>query len=150
MALILCVCMSIFSTWFYLKGSGIPEKSYLSEAIGFVEYVRSTGKYGNTTRFKFKDVNTHFVYHSIGGHVGSVQSFLSSTNEPVKILFNAEDSHSPPLDSNDYYTVYEIKAADKTIRSYSSVLHKYEDNAVLAGYMAVVFIGFSIYLWKLT
>jgi len=143
--LVLGAGLAIFSAWFYLKGSGIPEKSVLVEASGNIEYMAATGKHGTNLRFKLRQDDRHFAYYSNGGKVGAVESALCCTRESITILYNPSTPHSSLFDSAEYYPVYEIRIGGASIRSYMDVRESYQRNANLAGYMAVAFSAMAVF-----
>jgi hypothetical protein len=117
-----------------------PERSILEPVQGTVEWVKATGKHEDTIRFKFKEFDKYFVYHSTGRMTWLVKEKLDVPNSNIEILVDMSDSHSPPLDDHSYHTVYEVKSNNEDVRSYEQV-----KDAYLSDFKFVLWIGLGFF-----
>ncbi|MDD1782883.1 hypothetical protein LRP49_17045 [Enterovibrio sp. ZSDZ35] len=125
----------------------IPNPSHLTKLEGHIDWVKATGKYGHTIRFKFQEDDTHLVYHSIGGQISKVQRALAQRGALISVLYDQTDSHSPPFDQNEYHTIYELVQNGVTVRSHSALAERYAENSRLLGWMGLgvlICLGFLI------
>jgi hypothetical protein len=105
--------------------------------------VKATGKRGDVLRFKFQKDDTHLVYHSIGGQTSKTHSALDERDAYVSVLYDPADSHSPPFDEYEYYTIYGLVQNGVVVRSRDVMVEKYAANSRLAGWMGLGSLIFS-------
>jgi hypothetical protein len=142
--------VTLVSFYYYLIDPAIPYREQLEECRGHVEYVNDTGRHRSTVRFKLVEAKIHFVYHSVAGESEKVFSILNNLKDEITILYDSSESHSAPLvDSNQYYTVYEVRIGNQMIRSYDNVKNSYGENSKLAGYMSSAFFVLTILLYAM-
>jgi len=115
----------------------VPQRSDLAQLEGAIDWVKATGKRGDTLRFKFQLNDTHLVYHSIGGQTSKAHSALAQDNALISVLYDQTDSHSPPFDENEYHTIYELVQNGVTVRSHQVMVEKYAANSKLAGWLGL-------------
>jgi hypothetical protein len=127
---------------FSISGN-VPNRENLTKIEGNIDWVKATGKRGDTLRFKFQKNDTHLVYHSIGGQISKAHSALAQNGGLISILYDQTDSHSPPFDENSYHTIYELTLDGVTVRSHEVLVEKYAANSMLAGWMGLGCLFFS-------
>jgi len=121
---------------FCISGN-VPHRSNLTKIEGQIDWVKATGKRGDTIRFKFKESDIHLVYHSIGKQTSKVHSALAQRDALITILYDHAEPHRPPFDDNEYYTIYEIVQNGVIVRSHEVLVEKYAENSRLAGWMGL-------------
>ena len=135
---LVCALLGLGLVILFLVSGKVLPKSELTLLEGKIDWVKATGKNGDTLRFKFLNNETHLIYHSIGGQTSKTHSALASQGSAISVLYDLTDSHSPPFDENSYHTIYELIKNGETIRSYESMVEAYASNSRLAGWAGLV------------
>jgi hypothetical protein len=108
-----------------LVGGTAPERSRLVEAGGPLRGLEKvTGKGGGLSAIRFS-VETDprwFQYVAKAGRIADVWSALESADRStIGVLFDPAGAHSPVGDERSFYTVYELRAGERTVRPYAEV-----------------------------
>lgn len=74
--------------------NGVPSFDELKEVSGTLEWFKAKGKNRSTLRFKLKEHEEMFVYHSISGSISAVKSALIKEGTTLKVLYDPNDSNS--------------------------------------------------------
>jgi hypothetical protein len=120
-----------------------PARAVLERFKGTVEWVKETeaGRGEDSIRFKFKEFEKYFVYHSTEASL--VKEKLEIPNSNIEILVDMSDSHSPPLDEHSYHTVYEVVSDSANVRSYEQV-----KNAYMSDFKYILWIGLGLFVFS--
>ncbi|MBZ9613764.1 hypothetical protein [Rheinheimera maricola] len=140
---VICAIFGVGLLIFFSISGKVPNRSDLTKIEGQIDWVKATGKRGDTIRFKFKKNDKHLVYHSIGRQTSKVHSVLAERGALISVLYDQTDSHSPPFDENEYYTIYEVVQNGVTVRSHQDLVEKYAANSRLAGWVGLCSLIFS-------
>ncbi|QBG34847.1 hypothetical protein [Litorilituus sediminis] len=140
---IICAIFGVGLLVLFSISGKVPNRENLTKIEGNIDWVKATGKHGDTLRFKFQEDDTHLVYHSIGGKTSKTHSALAKRGAHISVLYDQTDSHSPPFDENEYHTIYELVQDGNIVRSHDVMVEKYAANSRLAGWMGLGSLIFS-------
>ncbi|GFD77122.1 hypothetical protein KUL113_65420 [Tenacibaculum sp. KUL113] len=116
---------------------GIPAYDQLEEVSGTLEWFETKGKNKGTFRFKLKEHEENFVYHSVAGSLSAVKSALNKENANLKILFDPNDSDSALWEFQTIHPVYQVVSDNQLVKSYRSTAAKYYSNDSLGFWLLI-------------
>ena len=117
--------------------NGIPAYDNLEEASGTLEWFETKGKNKDTFRFKLKEHEKKFVYHSVAGSLSAVESALKKENANLKILYDPNDSDSALWEFQTIHPVYQVVSDNQLVKSYRSTAAKYNANDSLGFWLLI-------------
>ncbi|MFY8274774.1 hypothetical protein AAEU32_11685 [Pseudoalteromonas sp. SSDWG2] len=117
--------------------NGIPSYDELREISGTLEWFETKGNNKDTFRFKLKEHEEKFVYHSVSGSLGAVNSALNKKNAELKILYDPHDSDTALWEFETIHPVYQVVSDNHLVKSYRSTAARYNSNDNLAIWLLI-------------
>lgn len=124
---------------------GVPSFDELKKVSGTLEWFEAKGKNRNTLRFKLKEHEEMFVYHSIAGSITAVKSALIKEGATLKVLYDPNDSDSALWEFQTIHPVYQIVSDNQLVKSFRSIAENYKDNESLGFILLLGGLAFSLF-----
>lgn len=126
---------AFFYTYMIDPSGGLPQFGELTEIEGKIGRV-TTQRYG--IRFVLKDDSRELNYSSKMNALGLVGEALTTAGEQRVIVYaDLNEPRSPMFSDNVYYNVFQIRIADRIVRSYEDSAREWISNQRLMPYLGV-------------
>ncbi|KXJ59671.1 MAG: hypothetical protein AXW14_05255 [Alteromonas sp. Nap_26] len=125
--------------------NGVPNFDELKEVSGTLEWFEAKGKNRSTLRFKLKEHEEMFVYHSIAGSISAVKSALIKEGATLKVLYDPNDSDSALWEFETVHPIYQIVSDNHLVKSYRSIAENYKSNGSLGFILLLGGLAFSLF-----
>jgi len=124
--------------------NGVPSRASLKFASGRVKW---TEEYRYGVRFALEGTAENFVYVSKGRAMGVVTGALTDAQRPsVSVLYDPASGSGPVGSGRSYFTVYELAANGRMVRSRGQVEQAWRSDEKVGLYLGVVFLFGSVFL----